>query len=201
MKYDQKARIMQELALEKEQRKQAELERQRFLANRRNENANCERRLDQESEARMTKYKAEIDAIINARQLKIDLEKQRLFALDNKIESEQQQHKADIKQQTEAFLADYRYKKQVLEQELMEAKQLRDRNQTELNQTKEELRLQREDHARRVKKLEAEQARLKQALIDLEIQYENERNEIINNGEADLESLRRQIEEYEEIIR
>ena len=69
--------------------------------------------------------------------------------------------------------------------------QIRERNKDELNRTKEELRLQREEHARRVKKMEAEQARLKQALIELERHYEIARNGIIENGEADLESLRR----------
>ena len=168
MKYDQKAKILKELALEKEQRNLIELERQRFLNNRRVENANNERRLDQESKARMAKYKSEIDYIIDQRQQRIKNEQVRLFGLDNKIESAQKRHKAEIKQQTEDFLADYRYKKQVLQRELMDAKQLRDRNQAELNQTKEDLRLQREEHARKIKQMEAEQARLKQALIELE---------------------------------
>jgi len=49
MKYDQKSSILRELALEKEQRNFTEIERQRFLQNRRNENASYEKRLDQES--------------------------------------------------------------------------------------------------------------------------------------------------------
>ena len=76
----------------------------------------------------MNKYKADIEFAIKQRQIKIDNEKQRLADLDNQIESTQRQHKAELKQQTDAFLADYRNKKQILEGEIMEAKQLRDRN-------------------------------------------------------------------------
>lgn len=57
------------------------------------------------------------------------------------------------------------------------------------------------DHQRRVDELNQEINRLQRALADLEREYENEKNNIIANGEAELEQLRRQIEEYEQIIR
>jgi len=38
-------------------------------------------------------------------------------------------------------------------------------------------------------------------MMELERQFEREKNEIIANGEAELDDIRRQIEEYEQIIR
>jgi len=60
-KYDQKARILRELALEKEERKRKEAERQRLLVSRRQEHQNTETRLEQEHQTRMSHYKREID--------------------------------------------------------------------------------------------------------------------------------------------
>lgn len=200
-KHDQKARILRELQLEKEDRVRKEVDRQRMLAQRRQDHADEQARLDRESQHKMNQYRNQIEDMVNQRQNKIKSEQNRLINLRNKIEGDHQQHKRELQQRREAFLAEFRRQKGILENEIEEARRKRDEAQRRLNQTKEELHQQRMEHKRRVSELNGEIERMQQALIELERQYEQERNEIIANGEAEIEDLRRQIEEYEQIIR
>lgn len=200
-RHDQKARILKELQLEKEDRHRREIERQRMLAQRRKDHADEQARLDRESQHKMNQYRNQIEEMVNQRQNRIISEQNRLINLRNKIEGDHQQHKRELQQRREAFLAEFRRQKGILEHEIEEARRRRDDAQRRLNQTKEELQQQRLEHQQRVNELNGEIQRMQEALVELERQYENEKNDIIANGEAELEELRRQIEEYEQMIR
>lgn len=156
LKFDQKAKILRELQLESEERDRAEIERQKFLAHRRRENEQNERRLDQESASRIQRHEAEVKKLVGDRQDKIDQERKRLQQLEMKIEGEQREHKLKLQRDTENFLADYSYKKQILESEINDAKLQRTKAQNELNFTKAELQKQRDEHARKVKAMQEE---------------------------------------------
>jgi len=122
--------------MEKEDRQRREIERQHMLAQRRTDHANEMQRLDHESQMKMNQYRNQIEDLVNQRQQKIKNEVNRLLNLRNKIEGEHQQHKLELQQKREAFLAEFRRQKEILEREIDEAKHRRDENQQILNQTK-----------------------------------------------------------------
>jgi len=200
-KYDQKARILREIQIERDDRQRKENERQRMLTQRRKDHQNEMSRLDRESEQKMNQYRSQVEDQVKARQQRIQVEQNRLITLRNKIEGDHQMHKREIQQRREAYLADFRRKQDVLNQEVLDAKRRRDDLLARLKQMQSDHHQMKLDHQNRVDVLNAEINRLQRALADLEREYENERNNIIANGEAELEQLRRQIEEYEQIIR
>lgn len=96
-------------------------------------------RLDRESQIRMNQYRNQMEDLVNQRQQKIKNEQNRLINLRNKIEGDHQQHKRELQQRREAFLAEFRRQKEILEREIDEARRRRDESLQKLQQAKEDL--------------------------------------------------------------
>lgn len=87
----------------------------------------------------MNQYRNQVEDLVNQRQQRIKNEQSRLINLRNKIEGDHQQHKRELQQNREMFLAEYRRQKEILEREIDEAKRIRDENMQKLNDANEEL--------------------------------------------------------------
>lgn len=138
-KYDQKDKILREIAKEQDERRKREAERLKYLNQRRIDHQKNESRLDQETQLRMTNYRREVDTAVNTRQNNINNEWTRLKTLNTTIENEHQRFKEDLNQKRDTFLANYRKQYDILQRELNDALNQRDVNQQDLDRLKREL--------------------------------------------------------------